>query len=75
MKNGYNGEIPTIGEVRTITISSDKKAKESSGSFYSYSAHVNFQILVTLACLHNIRMSLICTNSHFLLNFLGAQNV
>ena len=60
---GLNGEIPTIGEVPTIKISSDRRAKESSGSSYSCRAHLNFQTAVALACLHNIRMSLVCTSS------------
>ena len=49
---GYNGEIPTIGEVSTMKISSDKRVQESSSSFYSYRAVVNFQIAVALTCLH-----------------------
>ena len=43
---GYNGEISTT------KTSSDKRIKESSGSFYSFRADVNFQIAVALACLH-----------------------
>ena len=30
---GYNGEIPTIGDIPTMEISSDKRVKESSCSF------------------------------------------
>ena len=47
---GYNGDIPTIGEVPKMKIISDKRAKESSGSFYSYTANASFEIAVALAC-------------------------
>ena len=43
---GLQWEIPTIGKVPMINISSDKRVKESSRGFYSYKADTNFQIVV-----------------------------
>ena len=41
--NPHNREVPTM------KISSDKRVKESSSSFYSFRADMNFQIAVALA--------------------------
>ena len=39
---GYNGEIPTMGEVATMKISSDKRVKESSDSFLQLQGRCEF---------------------------------
>ena len=50
--NGYKWQNPHNREVPTIKMSSDNRVKESSVSFYSYKADVNFKIAVALACLY-----------------------
>ena len=49
----YNGEIPTIGEVPTMKMSSDKKETQPQA------VDVNFKIAVALACLDDTGMNLI----------------
>ena len=45
----FQWEIPTIGEVPTMNMRSEKRQKESSDSFYNYRADVHFQIAAALA--------------------------